>query len=298
MPEQAATASLTRHAVFSPLASVREAATDSLKLRSPHDYIPALLGALAMPIESTHRVVTDTDGSVHYFHSLYREGPLADWSFEGRFSAMQHDLQGPTLVTIDDQIRGEVTSERFGAANNPRVRAEMASIAQTNQRQLGAQATSAERQIAAANRATEAANALVDSGAHGDHGRRFRRQSAGLVGLVAALQRVFKRRGATSPRTALRGFHASLLSSAFGKDSVRPAGGRPSGPKPQGQKFTYGQSGRREVRFAEGSLHSGPSRLFCRRNACLDSHRTAIHRVARNWRFSPGAECRDGGASL
>jgi Pretoxin HINT domain len=161
MPEQPATLSLARHAAFSPLASIRVAATEALKDRSLHDFVPQLLSALAMPIESTYRIVTDTDGSVHYFHSLYREGPLADWSFEGRLSAMQHDLQGPTDVTIDNRVRGEVIHERFGAANNPLVRAEMASVARGNQQQFGSQATAAQRQIAAANRATEAANAVV-----------------------------------------------------------------------------------------------------------------------------------------
>jgi hypothetical protein len=161
MPEQQATHSLVRHAAFSPLSSIRQAATEALKDRSPQDFVPLLLSALAMPIESSYRVVTDGDGSVHYFHSLYREGPAADWSFEGRLSAMQHDLRGPTDVTIDNRVRGEVTQERFGAANNPVVRAEMASVARTNQQRFGVQATAAEQQIAAANRATEAANSLV-----------------------------------------------------------------------------------------------------------------------------------------
>ncbi len=161
MPEQQAALSLARHAAFSPLSSIRAAATDALKDRPLHDFVPQLLSALAMPIESTYRIVTDTDGSVHYFHSLYREGPLADWSFEGRLSAMQHDLQGPTDLTIDDRVRGEVIQEQIGAANNPLVRAEMASVARGNQQQFGSRAMSAQRQIAAANRATEAANAVV-----------------------------------------------------------------------------------------------------------------------------------------
>jgi Pretoxin HINT domain len=161
MPEQQAALSLARHAAFSPLSSIRAAATDALKDRPLHDFVPQLLSALAMPIESTYRIVTDTDGSVHYFHSLYREGPLADWSFEGRLSAMQHDLQGPTDLTIDDRVRGEVIQEQIGAANNPLVRVEMASVARGNQQQFGSRAMSAQRQIAAANRATEAANAVV-----------------------------------------------------------------------------------------------------------------------------------------
>ena len=47
-----------------------------------------------MPIESSFSVTTDSDGSVHYRHSLYREGPESDWSADLRRSAMQHDLGG------------------------------------------------------------------------------------------------------------------------------------------------------------------------------------------------------------
>lgn len=161
MPDQAATASLLRHAIFSPFKSVRATAIESLRKRPLHDFVPELLSALAMPIESSFRVVTDSDGSVHYFHSLYREGPASDWSFEGRLSAMQHDLQGPTFITIDDRIRGKVTRMRFGAANNPAVGAEMASVAAANQRQFGTKALAAERQIEVANRATLATNAVL-----------------------------------------------------------------------------------------------------------------------------------------
>ncbi len=161
MPARAAKRSLLRHAVFAPVKTVREASIAALKKRPPHDYVPALLSLLAMPVESSYRVVSDADGSVHYFHSLYREGPDADWSFEGRLSAMQEDLRGPTVVTVDNQITDEVASERFGAANNPLVRAEMASVARINQQQFGAQAISAQQQVAAANRATAATNAVV-----------------------------------------------------------------------------------------------------------------------------------------
>ena len=161
MPEQAATASLVRHAVFAPLESIRNKSMASLRQRPLHDFVPMLLSALAMPVESSYRLVTDTDGSVHYFHSLYREGPQADWSFEGRLSAMQHDLQGPVFLTIDDRIRHKTSRMRLNAANNPIVRAEIASVAGANQRRLGGQALAAEQQVAAANRATAAVNALA-----------------------------------------------------------------------------------------------------------------------------------------
>lgn len=161
MPEQAATASLLRHAVFSPFKSVREAAVESLHKRPLHDYVPELVAALSMPIESSFRVVTDTDGSVHYFHSLYREGQQVDWSFEGRLSAMQHDLHGPVDVTIDDRVRGEVRQIRLQALDNPLLKAEKASVALANQRRFGTEALAAEGQVAIANRKAEVANAVL-----------------------------------------------------------------------------------------------------------------------------------------
>lgn len=160
-PGAFASESLARHAIFSPLESVRAAAVAALKKRSPHGFVPQLLAALAMPVESSYRVVTDSDSSVHYFHSLYREGQYADWSFEGRLSAMQHDLNGPVLVTIPGKNGGADQKFRLNAANNPVVRAEMASIARTNEQQFNAQGVTAQTQIANANRATISANAMV-----------------------------------------------------------------------------------------------------------------------------------------
>jgi Pretoxin HINT domain len=158
MPGQPATNSLIRHAVTAPVRSVRVAAIAALKKRPPHDYLPLLLAALSMPIESSFRVATDADGSVHYWCSLYREGPDADWSFEARRSAMQFDLAGPLDVTIDDRIRKTKSVVRIPAATNPAVTAEMAAVAVQNQRRFGAQAVSAEQQVAAMNRAIEDAN--------------------------------------------------------------------------------------------------------------------------------------------
>ena len=158
MPGQTATKSLIRHAVVAPVRSVRAAAVAALKKRPPHDYVPLLLAALSMPIESSFRVATDADGSVHYWCSLYREGPDADWSFEARRSAMQFDLAGPLDVTIDDRVLKKKSVVRIPAGTNPAVTAEMAAVAVQNQRRFGAQAVSAEQQVAAMNRAIEDAN--------------------------------------------------------------------------------------------------------------------------------------------
>lgn len=159
MPAQAATESLVRHALFSPVADVCDAAITGLSERPLHDYVPLLLDALAMPIESSFRVATDNDGSVHYWHSLYRQGRHADRSVESRFSAMQHDLQGPTHLTI---INGTQRVEtRIPAATNPAVTAEMARVATINQRQFNTKATAIEHQLQAINEEIVQSNARI-----------------------------------------------------------------------------------------------------------------------------------------
>jgi hypothetical protein len=105
MPGQAAMQSLVRHAVISPSADVRSAATAKLKGRPTHEFVPILLSALTMPIESSFNIVTNPDGCVHYYHSLYREGPDADSAFDLRMSAMQHNLGGRWTI-------GDVTTGR------------------------------------------------------------------------------------------------------------------------------------------------------------------------------------------
>lgn len=159
MRAQTATDSLIRHAFFSAVPDARDAAIAALRQRPLHDFVPILLDALAMPIESSFRVATDSDGSVHYWHSLYREGRHANRSIESRFSAMQHDLQGPTYVTI---INGpKRTRTRLPAATNPAVTAEMARVAAINQQQLSQKATAIEQQLSVINGAIVESNARI-----------------------------------------------------------------------------------------------------------------------------------------
>jgi hypothetical protein len=161
VPNQAATQSLVRHALFAEVASVKSAAVDALKRRPMHDYVPLLLSGLAMPIESSFRVATDSDGSVHYWHSLYREGPDASWSVEGRYSAMQMDLQGPSRRVIVDRTRNRIIVERTPAPVSPAVTGELAAVAALNQQRLASQGIAAQRQTSAINQTIEAANALI-----------------------------------------------------------------------------------------------------------------------------------------
>jgi hypothetical protein len=109
MQGQAATESLVRHAVLSPVEAGRTTSIDELKRRPKHAFVPILLGGLGMPIESSFNVHNSADGSVHYTHSLYREGQKSDWEVDARFSSLQHILPGRRLLNrqrfnvIEDQ---------------------------------------------------------------------------------------------------------------------------------------------------------------------------------------------------
>ena len=102
MPAQAATESLARHAVFSKSAAVREAASEALKRRPPHDFLPMLLDGLTMPIESKYRITKDADGAVNYWHSLYQVGATEDVSSDTLRGAMQHVLPSLTDLMSDE----------------------------------------------------------------------------------------------------------------------------------------------------------------------------------------------------
>src|SRR5262249_37622394 len=81
MREEEATNSLLRHAVMSSFVDVRVDAISELRYRPLVDYVPTLLDNFQAPMPTADRVVNDPDGSVHYLHSVYREGPFEDWSY-------------------------------------------------------------------------------------------------------------------------------------------------------------------------------------------------------------------------
>jgi hypothetical protein len=80
MPEQLATESLMRQAVWSPFGNIRNQATDELRKRPLYDYVPMLLDGLVLPIESSYRVDAADDGTVRYVHSFFRPGETTDYS--------------------------------------------------------------------------------------------------------------------------------------------------------------------------------------------------------------------------
>jgi hypothetical protein len=91
MPDVEATNSLVRYAVRSPYGDVRGSAISELRYRPLTDFVPTLLDELVAPIQSEYRVQTEPDGSVHYLHNIYREGPFADQSFRRTRSIYRPD---------------------------------------------------------------------------------------------------------------------------------------------------------------------------------------------------------------
>jgi hypothetical protein len=157
MQGQAATESLARHAVFAPDEKVRLSAIEKLKPRDRNDYVPMLVDALGMPIETTYSLTTGPDGSVHYLRSLYREGQDSDWSSESRRAAVQRDLGGRHIQV--DTYTGQV---EVGPGESPVViAAKKANVAAAYQKRYATSAAATESQVQRANQSVETLNARV-----------------------------------------------------------------------------------------------------------------------------------------
>jgi hypothetical protein len=155
---QPATDSLVRHAVLSPGNKARALATEKLKSRDQHDYVPMLLGGLAMPIESSFNVATDVNGNVHYAHALYREGADSDWSFNTNKTTSQQDMGG--RVRLFDTYTGN--SEVGPLTESPIVTAaKKAKVASFAESRYGDHASLTESKVAQANEAAEEFNGRI-----------------------------------------------------------------------------------------------------------------------------------------
>ena len=71
----AAAEALAWLAVSSPSKPVRAAAAAALKDQRPHDYVPLLLGAMRIPIQSKFGLYTSSDGGFLVRRVLYADGP-------------------------------------------------------------------------------------------------------------------------------------------------------------------------------------------------------------------------------
>jgi hypothetical protein len=156
MPEQAATESLVRHGVLSQFADIRHEAADLLHERPLHDFVPLLLEGLAAPIESTYDTEVDADGSVHFTHRMYREGPTADWSHRARRSIYQPMSMGSVMASVNN---AETLTPI--AAVDTRSRTVSAAAANRSARRYEDEIAAAEQEIARANSASAALNERI-----------------------------------------------------------------------------------------------------------------------------------------
>ncbi len=170
MLEQAAAEAIVRHAVLSPGNKARRSAIEKLKARDEHDYVPMLMSGLAMPIESSFNVRTNSDGSVHYTHTLYREGQNSDWSYDLRRSAIQNDLGGRRVRvdTFTDNVEIGPPSE-----SPLDVMAKKAMIASAHQKRYGQNAIATEEQVARTNRSIDEINSRIVPVLAGTTGQAF-----------------------------------------------------------------------------------------------------------------------------
>ena len=149
---------------LSPFAEVRAEAIAHLRDRPLHDFVPMLLDALAAPVQSAYRVSTDPDGSVHYMHALYREGPFADWSYRSMRSIYQ---PGSPMGMAANFLTPESSSAYLANVNNvasvtstpPRVVSSAG--AARSARQYEEEITAREREVAEANQAAAALNERI-----------------------------------------------------------------------------------------------------------------------------------------
>ncbi len=160
--DEAATKSLLRHAVMSSFGDVRAGAIADLRYRPLESYVPTLLDNLVAPMKTSYRVVNDPDGSVHYLHSIYREGPFQDWSHRSERSIYQPGSQAggaanlmANLMPAENSLRGTVDAARPAARAVSRAGA--ARSAQSYEQEIAAN----ERKVAEANERTAALNERI-----------------------------------------------------------------------------------------------------------------------------------------
>jgi hypothetical protein len=109
-----------------------------------------------MPVNSSFNVQTDRDGSVHYFHSLYREGAQADWAVEADYSTWHHVLPGRRFVY---RQRAKILEDRTESPLEQSAR--IASTAHRETNNYAVAAATVESQVAQMNQAASMMNARI-----------------------------------------------------------------------------------------------------------------------------------------
>jgi hypothetical protein len=162
--EYEATLALVRYAVLSDFLLTRSAATDALKQRPLHEFVPSLLAGLISPFKSQYQLRWDAEGRVQYVHAILQEGPSAN------LLLVTHQLSRPTVVhTRSGKETGRVV-RRFPRFNPNQVsdyKAEGSikslptSGFQDERAQIASQAANAEAQVRLANSQARANNGRI-----------------------------------------------------------------------------------------------------------------------------------------
>jgi hypothetical protein len=164
MHEEEATNSLLRHAVMSSFVDVRVDAISVLRYRPLVDYVPTLLDNFLAPMQTAYRVVNDLDGSVHYLHAVYREGPFEDWSYRTERTIYQpgSPVGFATMLTGSAMNRGSGLPGLSNVGGTP-ARAVSRAGAARSARNYEKEIVDGERNVAEANEKTAALNERIVS---------------------------------------------------------------------------------------------------------------------------------------
>jgi hypothetical protein len=165
MHDNGATKSLLRHAVMSSFVDVRAEAIGVLRYRPLQDFVPTLLDNFDAPMKSAYRVVNDPDGSVHYLHSIYREGPFQDWSYRSERSIYRPGSPvGLTAGLMANVARAESALPGLSeVSNSSPARGVSRAAAARSAKDYEKEIVESERQVAEANEKTVALNERIVS---------------------------------------------------------------------------------------------------------------------------------------
>ena len=111
-----------------------------------------------MPIESSFRVNTASDGSVFYSHTLYREGQESDWSFDAQSSSVLNNMGGRRQIR---QMPSGVVEEGPPSSAYPAEIAKKARATSRSQNRYSFAAAATEDNVASTNQAIDARNSLI-----------------------------------------------------------------------------------------------------------------------------------------
>jgi len=212
-PQQPATESLARHAVFARSKEVRQAAVAALKAKRPEGYAPLLLTGMATPVEFSAQVDIGAGGHAISRFSVFREGPvvnqrytwgdspvlsedsmlLLDWAGAAALQQFAAGLEyrpfpgnvvAPTLAELqaDQQNRRDIDRWNQNVAN-----LKTAASGNTVGNQVALRRTGEARVAAATAAAASISGTIQDAAAMQAEVERFNRAIAGQNAKIAAV---------------------------------------------------------------------------------------------------------------